>query len=103
MSFAYNDLLWTGSWPGYRYFSRAGAGVVVYVIENGVNPDNDEFKGTGVIQGWIYAGNIAKTENEYIQNQLWKGHGSCGVSLVAGPKYGVAKNAKEIVVKNSFY
>ncbi|MCJ1427679.1 Suppressor of the cold-sensitive snRNP biogenesis mutant brr1-1 [Sticta canariensis] len=102
MSFVYNDDLWTGSWPGYRYFSKAGEGVVVYVIENGVNPDNDEFRGTGVIRGWLYAGNIPKTEDEYIENKIWKGHGSCGVSLVAGPKYGVAKNAKVIIVKNSF-
>lgn len=97
-----DDDLWTGSWPGYRYFSRAGAGVVVYVIENGANPENDEFRGTGVIQGWLYAGNIARTEAEYVPNLIWKGHGSCGVSLVAGPKYGVAKNAKVIIVKNSF-
>lgn len=74
----------------------------MYVIENGVNPDNDEFKGTGVIQGWLYAENIANTEDEYVENLVWKGHGSCGVSLVAGPKYGVAKNAKVIIVKNSF-
>lgn len=89
--------------PGYAYSSgAAGAGIVVYVIENGVNPANDEFATTGVIRDWLYSAKIAKTQSEYVQNIYWKGHGSCDVSLVAGPKYGVAKKAKVVVVKNSF-
>lgn len=95
MSLAKNAL------PGYSYFSQAGTGILVYVMDNGVNPANSEFATTGVIQGWIYSAKIAKTETEYVKTLLWKGHGSCSVSLVAGPKYGVAKNAKVIMVKNS--
>lgn len=85
-------------WPGYRYFSRAGAGITVYVIENGANPANDEV----VIERWLYSAKVARTQTEYVRTLLWKGHGSCGVSLINGPKYGVAKNAKVIMVKNTF-
>lgn len=90
-------------WPGYRYFSSAGAGVVVYVIDNGAQPANDEFATTGVIERWLYAANVKKTQTEYVKKLSWKGHGSCSASLVAGPNYGVAKNAKVIMVKNSFF
>ncbi|MCJ1269961.1 Suppressor of the cold-sensitive snRNP biogenesis mutant brr1-1 [Lobaria immixta] len=90
-------------WPGYRYFSSAGEGVMVYVIDNGAEPANAELATTGVIQRWLYAADIKKTPTEYIKKLSWKGHGSCSVSLVAGPKFGVAKKAKVIMVKNSFF
>lgn len=96
-----NQMPLAGSDPvpsDYAYFSEAGEDTVVYVIDNGANPANHE---TGAIQRWIYTGRIAKTETEYIKTLVWKGHGSCDVSLIAGPKYGVAKNAQVIMVKNS--
>lgn len=96
MSLAEKDTI---VWPGYRYFSRAGAGIKVYVIENGANPANNEV----VIERWLYSTKVARTQTEYVRNLLWKGHGSCGVSLINGPKYGVAKKAKVIMVKNTFF
>ena len=78
----------------YAYFSPAGAGVTVYVIDSGLNPFNDEFEGVN-IKEWIYALGVDPTYSEPIVEF----HGSCMASLITGKVYGVSKNVDLIVVK----
>ena len=78
----------------YVYYSAAGEGINVYVIETGVDALNKEFS-SGVIKGWIHTSSVPRTTPE---TDL-EGHGTCIASKVAGIKYGVAKKASLIMVK----
>lgn len=79
---------------GYVYFSAAGEGVTVYVIDSGADALNKEFS-SGVIKRWIYTSSVPKTEPEMDV----EGHGTCVASKVAGIEYGIAKKASLIMVK----
>lgn len=80
----------------YMYYSAAGEGGTVYIIDSGLNPSHTEFS-FGVIKGWIYANGVAKTEVDDDPGS----HGTCLASKVAGRVLGVAKKASLIVVKRS--
>lgn len=79
---------------GYVYYSAAGKGITVYVIDCGADALNKDFS-SGVIKRWIYASGVPKAEPETDV----EGHGTCVASKVAGIKYGVAKKASLIMVK----
>ena len=79
---------------GYVYYSAAGEGITVYVIDSGVDALNKDFS-SGVIKRWIYTSTVPKTEPEMDV----EGHGTCVASKVAGIEYGVAKKALLIMVK----
>ena len=79
---------------GYAYYSAAGEGINVYVIETGADARNKDFS-SGVIKRWIYTSSVPRTEPEVD----WEGHGTCVASKVAGLEYGVAKKASLIMVK----
>lgn len=79
---------------GYTYFSAAGEGMTVYVVDSGVNPSNKEFS-SGVIKRWLFAWDVLAIESD--NHPL--GHGSCTASKIAGVDYGVAKKASLIIVK----
>lgn len=79
---------------GYVYYSAAGEGINVYIIETGADALNKEFS-SGVIKRWIHTSSAPRTEPE----MDLEGHGTCIASKVAGIKYGVAKKASLIMVK----
>lgn len=79
---------------GYVYYSEAGEGINVYVIDTGADALNKDFS-SGVIKRWIYTSSVPRTEPE----MDLEGHGTCVASKVAGIEYGVAKKASLIIVK----
>lgn len=78
----------------YVYYSAAGKGINVYVIETGVDALNKEFS-SGVIKRWIHTSGVPRATPETDS----EGHGTCIASKVAGITYGVAKKASLIIVK----
>lgn len=74
----------------YRYNSRAGTGVDIYIIDSGIYRDHNEFQGDRVSTG------ITFTEDG--SNDL-NGHGSHVAGIAAGRWFGVAKKARLIPVK----
>lgn len=94
------DLIFISTPPGtdtgiyYTYFSAAGEGITVYLVDSGVNPSNNEFN-SGVIKRWLYAWDVLAVESD--DHPL--GHGSCAASKITGVDYGVAKKASLIIVK----
>ena len=93
------SLAFVSSAPGYPvshyvYYSAAGEGITVYVIDSGANPTNSEFY-SGVIKRWIYAYDSVPEESDHHID----GHGSCVASKIAGVKSGVAKKASLVIVK----
>lgn len=93
------SLAFISSAPGYPvshyvYYSAAGEGITVYIIDSGANPRNSEFR-SGVIKRWIYAYDCAPHESDIHED----GHGSCVASKIAGVESGVAKKASLVIVQ----
>ncbi|MCJ1346209.1 hypothetical protein MMC31_004424 [Peltigera leucophlebia] len=80
----------------YVYYSAAGEGITIYIIDSGLNSLHTKFS-LGVVKRWIYANGAAKTEVDDDPGS----HGSCLASKVAGRVFGVAKKASLIVVKRT--
>lgn len=83
----------------YVYYSAAGEGTFVYVIDIGVEPSNSEFS-LGVIKRWLYAWDAYPSQKEELFSR-GNGHGSCAASKVAGRVTGVAKKTSLIIVKTT--
>lgn len=93
------SLAFVSTAPGYPisryfYYSAAGEGITVYVIDSGANPTHPEFR-SGVIKRWIYTYDCAPQESDLHID----GHGSCIASKIAGVESGVAKKASLVIVK----
>lgn len=93
------SLAFVSTAPGYPvsryvYYSAAGEGITVYIIDSGANPTNSEFR-SGVIKRWIYTYDCAPQESDLHTD----GHGSCIASKIAGVESGVAKKASLVIVK----
>lgn len=81
----------------YAYFSQAGAGVQVYVIDTGLDGlANDFIKKVGI--RWINADDVPGFQRD--EDRI-TGHGTCMASKIAGEFYGAAKAASLIIVKIS--
>lgn len=80
----------------YVYYSAAGEGSTIYIIDTGLNPLHPEFS-LGVVKRWIFANGVAKTEADDDSSS----HGTGTASKIAGRVFGVAKKASLIVVKRS--
>ena len=78
----------------YYYYSAAGEGITVYIIDSGANPTHPEFR-SGVIKRWIYTFDSVPVESDHHID----GHGSCIASKIAGVESGVAKKASLVIVK----
>lgn len=79
----------------YAYFSQAGAGVRVYVIDTGLDGlANDFIKKVDI--RWINANDVPGIQRD---EDRVTGHGTCMASKIAGEYYGVAKAASLIMVK----
>ena len=95
--------------PGYAYDSRAGQGLTVYVVDTGINPNHpvsvrdyqytirltpfQEFTNMRGSLRWLYIPGEPQIQSDE------NGHGTCVVSKVMGPTFGVAKGANIVVVK----
>lgn len=81
----------------YAYFSQAGAGVRIYVIDTGLDGlANDFIKKVGI--RWINVDDVPGIQRD---EDRVTGHGTCMASKIAGEDYGVAKAASLIIVKIS--
>lgn len=81
----------------YAYFSQAGAGVRVYVIDTGLDGlANDFIKKVGI--RWINVDDVPGIQRD---EDRVTGHGTCMASKIAGEYHGVAKAASLIIVKIS--
>lgn len=78
----------------YVYYSAAGEGINVYVIDTGADAQNKDFS-SGVIKRWIHTSSVPRI----VPDMDLEGHGTCVASKVAGIEYGVAKKASLIMVK----
>lgn len=81
----------------YAYFSQAGAGVRVYVIDSGLDGLANDFINKGGIR-WINADDVSGLQRD---EDRVTGHGTCMASKIAGEFYGVAKAVTLIIVKIS--
>lgn len=81
----------------YAYFSPAGAGVTVYLIDTGL-ATLDEFRDVNINKDWIFA---LESDPSYSDSGFRDGsaHGTCMASLITGRRYGVSKNVELIIVK----
>jgi subtilisin family serine protease len=81
----------------YVWIEGGGQDVNVYVIDTGAYTGNSEFYNMPGGKGWLTPEltdfPLQLTETDEI------GHGSCVISKIAGPRYGVAKNTNITVVK----
>lgn len=79
----------------YVYFSSAGEGVTVYIVEGGANPQHEEFAGVKI--DWLFPVKSLKTKAD----QQFDSHGTCICSLVGGRNSGVSKKVGMVLIKNS--
>ena len=75
----------------FRYPNSAGKGVVVYVLDSGINKNDPEFENR--VKFGI---NFTKEKNGD-----FKGHGTAVAALIGGKRYGVAKKVTIVDVKVS--
>ena len=75
-------------------YGTTGAGVNVYIIDSGINPNHTEFTGRGdrvfLDQDWTNEGDFGVDCN---------GHGTAVAGIIGGTTYGVAKQAKLHVLR----
>lgn len=96
---------------GYKYDDKAGEGIWIYVIDTGANKDHpvrrcfartqkyadplQEYKDAPGQKEWIiFPGQLSAQRDT-------NGHGSCVLSKVNGPTYGVAKKSNVVIAKVS--
>ena len=78
----------------YAYLEQAGEGSLVYLLDTGVNAEDNEF-GSKALQ-FIYAAGASREPTD-----APGGSGTCIGTKIAGALYGVAKEVEMIVVKVS--
>lgn len=82
----------------YAYFSPAGAGVTVYLIDTGLDILNDEFEKANINRDWIFALGADETYSDS-GSGYGSAHGTCMASLIAGDFWGVSKKVELVIVK----
>jgi Subtilase family len=95
------DAKFRGSEANFYSQRTGGQGITVYVVDSGANIQHPEYTGMAGQTSWLTSsaqplpgeGPIDKDPDDKT------GHGSCVLSLVAGPTYGVAKNVDVVLVK----
>ncbi|KAH6847800.1 serine protease [Chaetomium sp. MPI-CAGE-AT-0009] len=74
----------------YVYSDTAGTGIYVYVVDTGIRITHTDFEGRAV-----WGANFVASTSDSDED----GHGTHVAGIIAGNKYGVAKNATVIAVK----
>lgn len=85
----------------YYFEDAAGSGVTVYVLDNGAELDNGEFKNgdnIGARARFLFAVPTDTARND--QQGIW--HGTCMLSKVSGARFGTSKKINPVVVKVPF-
>ncbi|KAF3902517.1 Oryzin [Orbilia brochopaga] len=80
----------------YYHDKTPGKGVVVYVIDTGLDLDHPEFEHAN-IQDWINTGHLPGDYGEYIAAKDVQ-HGTAITGKIAGKKTGIAQDAEIVVV-----
>lgn len=80
----------------YSYFSEAGKGIRIYIVNEGLNPTTDELSGRSI--SWLYAIG-AKREQADAEHPDYGREATCGVTKVAGRTFGVARKSDLIIAK----
>lgn len=80
----------------YSYFSEAGKGIRIYIVNEGLNPTTDELSGRSI--SWLYAIG-AKREQADAEHPDYGREATCGVTKVAGRTYGVARKSDLTIAK----
>jgi len=75
----------------YYYKDQAGEGVTIYIIDTGIQIDNEDFGTTTSRASWGFAVDRINVDGN--------GHGTHVASTAAGTTYGVAKKATLVAVK----
>lgn len=80
----------------YSYFEEAGQGVRIYLVNEGVNPATSELSDRTI--SWLYAIDADREQTD-AEHPDYGQYATCGVTKVAGSKYGVAKNSDLTIAK----
>ncbi|QKX61405.1 uncharacterized protein TRUGW13939_08553 [Talaromyces rugulosus] len=83
----------------YRYNSAAGEGITVYVVDSGANTFLSEYRGVVGNIRWLFRANPNIPGAWPNKESDETGHGTCILSKIAGPRYGVAKKVDVVIVK----
>ncbi|KAK6495095.1 hypothetical protein TWF481_003123 [Arthrobotrys musiformis] len=78
----------------YWFYTKIGAGVVVYVIDSGFDPRHPELRKIKV-QDWIFPGSLPHDE----KSDDISYHGSSVASKIAGGYVGIAPRVEMVIVK----
>lgn len=80
----------------YSYFSNAGEGIHIYIVNEGLDPNTKELSGRSI--SWLYAIGV-KQEPTDDEHPDYGQEATCGVTKVAGGTYGVARNSDLTIAK----
>lgn len=85
---------------GYKYNTKGGRGITVYIIDSGMNMENDELSRANASSGGTWRWLTAEGEpwSRGPDSGDPEDHGSCVASKVAGVQTGVAKYATVVMV-----
>lgn len=79
----------------YSYFSDAGQGIRIYIVNGGLNPATKEISGRSI--NFLYSIGVKREPADV--NPDYDEEAACGVTKVAGKTYGVAKNSDLTIAK----
>ena len=80
----------------YQYDPSGGKGITVYVVDSGAGTQNPEYINIPGSKRWLFPG-FGPTPDKDQDDK--RNHGSCVLSKVASPTFGVAKNVDVVIVK----
>lgn len=80
----------------YTYFDHAGKGIRIYIVSEGLDPTTEEVSGLSI--NMMYAIDV-KREPTNVGDRNYGQEAACGVTKVAGRKYGVVKNSDLTIAK----
>ncbi|KAJ5115001.1 hypothetical protein NUU61_000760 [Penicillium alfredii] len=83
----------------YDYDPSAGEGSLIYVIDSGFDIRHSEYKTLKHVPRWIMPKSWPRGWDDTLNDPT--GHGTCVGSMIAGQKFGVAKNAELVIVKTA--
>lgn len=80
----------------YSYFEEAGTGIRIYVVNEGLNMQTSELSDRSI--SWLYAIDVSRERTD-TEHPDYGQQATCGVTKVAGRRYGVAKNSDLTIAK----